>query len=84
MNKEEGNDNRLKTKIAYEEVAKMLNQWYVMIKRHEISQAVSIKYDIENQLPNMEENQDLSLYFNLLDYRHKSADRRICRLKQAV
>lgn len=71
MNKEEGNDNRLKTKIAYEEVAKMLNQWYVMIKRHEISQAVSIKYDIENQLPNMEENQDLLLYFNLLDYRHK-------------
>lgn len=49
----------------------MLNQWYVMIKRHEVAQAVSIKYDIEHRLPNMEENQDLLLYFNLLDYRHK-------------
>ncbi|MCY7752811.1 Rap family tetratricopeptide repeat protein [Bacillus haynesii] len=61
----------MKTKIAYEEVAGMLNQWYVMIKRHEVAQAVSIKYDIEHRLPNMEENQDLLLYFNLLDYRHK-------------
>ncbi|MFO6498498.1 MULTISPECIES: Rap family tetratricopeptide repeat protein [Bacillus] len=61
----------MKTKIAYEEVAKMLNQWYVMIKRHEISQAVSIKHEIEHLLPYMEENQDLLLYFNLLDYRHK-------------
>ncbi|MDI5788265.1 hypothetical protein PO124_07055 [Bacillus licheniformis] len=26
-----------------------------MIKRHEVSQAVSIKCDIEHQLPNMEE-----------------------------
>nr|MDH3153368.1 hypothetical protein [Bacillus licheniformis] len=39
----------MKTKIAYEEVAGMLNQWYVMIKRHEVSQAVSIKCDIEHQ-----------------------------------
>ncbi|MDA7027555.1 hypothetical protein PJ311_13270 [Bacillus sp. CLL-7-23] len=61
----------MKTKIAYEEVAKMLNQWYILIKRHEISQAISIKYTIEHQLPNMEENQDLLLYYNLLDYRHK-------------
>ncbi|RCK12609.1 hypothetical protein DT075_10785 [Bacillus licheniformis] len=49
MTWEERKDKRLKTKIAYEEVAGMLNQWYVMIKRHEVSQAVSIKCDIEHQ-----------------------------------
>ncbi|ASB89178.1 tetratricopeptide repeat protein [Bacillus sonorensis] len=60
-----------KTKIAYQEVANKINQWYTMIKKREIENAVKIKEEINNMLEDMEENQNLLLYYNLLDSRHK-------------
>ncbi|WP_270571572.1 Rap family tetratricopeptide repeat protein [Bacillus glycinifermentans] len=61
----------METKTAYEKAAGLMNQWYTMIKRHEALQAISLKYEIENLLANMETRGDLLLYFHLLDYRHK-------------
>ncbi|MCY8559984.1 Rap family tetratricopeptide repeat protein, partial [Bacillus haynesii] len=61
----------LTVKIATEKVIKMLNQWYGMIRQQKIEQAIAIKDEIENMLPIMEEDQDVLLYFNVLDFRHK-------------
>ncbi|ASB88414.1 MULTISPECIES: tetratricopeptide repeat protein [Bacillus] len=60
----------MNVKIAYEKVARMLNEWYGTIKRHQVPKAISMKEEIQSVLPYMEENQDLLLYFNLLDLRH--------------
>lgn len=67
---EEG-DRQVKTKIKSEKVANMLNQWYRTIRQLNVDQAIAMKDEIEHVLPDMEENQDLLLYFNLLDFRHK-------------
>lgn len=61
----------MKTKIKSEKVANMLNQWYRTIRQLNVDQAIAMKDEIEHILPDMEENQDLLLYFNLLDFRHK-------------
>lgn len=58
------------TKIAYEKVANKMNEWYRLIKQLKINESIEIKEEIKRILPNMEENQDLLLYFNLLDLRH--------------
>lgn len=59
------------TEIAYEEVANKINQWYTMIKKREIEDAIKLKDEIDCLLDDMEENQNLLLYYNLLDARHK-------------
>ncbi|MED2979293.1 hypothetical protein P4284_21725 [Bacillus swezeyi] len=59
------------TKIASEQIAKMLNQWYGMIKRHQTTEAAALKEEIRSLLPHMDEDQDLLIYFNLLDFRYK-------------
>lgn len=56
--------------IAYEEVANMMNEWYGVIKKRKVDEAIQLKEQIKRMLPHMEENQDLLLYFNLLDFRN--------------
>ncbi|UJW58996.1 tetratricopeptide repeat protein [Bacillus sp. A116_S68] len=68
-------------KIASENVAEMLNEWYSMIVQHNVKKAVEIKNEIEQTLPFMEENQNLVIYFTLLDFRHKMMIRNIHDLK---
>jgi response regulator aspartate phosphatase I len=58
-------------KIASENVAEMLNEWYSMIRQNKVNKAVTIKGEIEEALPFMEKNQNLIIYFTLLDFRHK-------------
>ncbi|APT46563.1 Rap family tetratricopeptide repeat protein [Bacillus safensis] len=57
--------------IASVDVANTLNTWYVHIKKREVSQAVELRDEIKHMIDNMEENQDVLLYFNILDYRFK-------------
>ncbi|MDG3086576.1 hypothetical protein P7F88_10795 [Vibrio hannami] len=79
----------VETKIAPEKMAKMLNQWYGMIKRHQTAEAAALKEEIRSLLPHMDENQDLLIYFNLLDFRYKvlteekleEADKAYCIIK---
>ncbi|MEC1437570.1 hypothetical protein P9D57_02210 [Bacillus sonorensis] len=79
----------VETKIAPEKMAKMLNQWYGMIKRHQTAEAAALKEEIRSLLPHMDENQDLLIYINLLDFRYKvlteekleEADKAYCIIK---
>ncbi|MFE6625584.1 hypothetical protein ACFVGK_41650, partial [Streptomyces sp. NPDC057740] len=48
----------------------MLNQWYSSIKQHNISAADAKKEEIQPLLDSMDENQDVLLYYNLLDARY--------------
>lgn len=57
--------------IASVDVANTLNKWYLHIKKREVSQAVELRDEIQDMLGEMEENQDVLLYFNILDYRFK-------------
>lgn len=57
--------------IASVDVANLINRWYVHIRKREISAAVELRDEILAILDHMEEDQDLLVYFNLLDYRFK-------------
>ncbi|MFT2194230.1 tetratricopeptide repeat protein [Bacillus subtilis] len=59
------------TELASVDVANLINDWYVHIRKREISQAVELRDKIIDVLETMEENQDVLLYFNILDYRFK-------------
>ncbi|WP_352438602.1 hypothetical protein [Bacillus pumilus] len=56
--------------IADVEVANMMNEWYGVIKKRKVDEAIELKTQIKRMLPHMEQNQDLLLYFNLLDFRN--------------
>ncbi|MGE6629592.1 tetratricopeptide repeat protein [Bacillus sp. NPDC077027] len=57
--------------IASVDVANTLNKWYIHIKKREVSQAVELRDEIRDMLDDMEEDQDVLIYFNILDYRFK-------------
>ncbi|WP_035350911.1 hypothetical protein [Fictibacillus gelatini] len=60
-----------KNQISEHYMANLLNKWYLHMRSHEVEQAENVKKEIDEKLPNMEENQDLLLYYSLLDFRHK-------------
>lgn len=60
-----------KDKIPYDIVTKKLNDWYTLIKDDQVEHAEIIKIEVEKELLNMEENQDVLLYYQLLDFRHE-------------
>ncbi|MEC5227706.1 tetratricopeptide repeat protein [Bacillus inaquosorum] len=61
----------IKGKIPYDLVTKKLNAWYTAIKNDRVEQAENIKQEVEVELENMEENQDVLLYYQLLEFRHE-------------
>lgn len=61
----------MRAKIPSEEVAVKLNEWYKLIRAFEADQAEALKQEIEYDLEDMEENQDLLLYFSLMEFRHR-------------
>ncbi|TAH79416.1 tetratricopeptide repeat protein [Bacillus subtilis] len=60
-----------KDKIPYDLVTKKLNEWYTSIKNDQVEQAEIIKTEVEKELLNMEENHDVLLYYQLLEFRHE-------------
>jgi tetratricopeptide (TPR) repeat protein len=57
-----------------EDVSHLFNIWYVHLRSNEISKAVTLKLEIDKKLREMEdneENQDLLVYYSLLELRHK-------------
>ncbi|MGG3102133.1 Rap family tetratricopeptide repeat protein [Bacillus velezensis] len=58
-------------KIEFEKVAQSLNEWYTVIKQNNIPKATAMRGKIVKALPDMEENQNVLLYFNLIDSRFK-------------
>ncbi|MFN2746982.1 aspartate phosphatase [Bacillus sp. z60-18] len=58
-------------KIAYEKIGQRINDWYKVIKQNDIPKATEMREEIQDKLPHMEENQEVLIYFNLIDSRYK-------------
>jgi tetratricopeptide (TPR) repeat protein len=61
----------LLSKITAEDVSHLLNTWYVHLRNNEYSKAVALKLEIDNKIRDMEEDEDLLVYYSLLEFRHK-------------
>lgn len=64
-------DDRGLSTIAFEKVGQAINDWYKVIKQNNISKAADMREEIEKTLPNMKENQNVLIYFSLIDSRYK-------------
>ncbi|MEC3606532.1 Rap family tetratricopeptide repeat protein [Bacillus glycinifermentans] len=58
-------------KIASEEVANTLNTWYRAIRRNDTEQSIRLFEEIGPLLAEMEEDQEVLIYYSLLELRHK-------------
>ncbi|OJT56865.1 hypothetical protein BFP49_22490 [Bacillus licheniformis] len=58
-------------KVASPFVAKMIGDWYGVIKKQDILKAENKREEIVKAFENMEEDQNVLLYFNLIDSRYK-------------
>lgn len=54
-----------------EQITKMLNDWYIEIRARHIGKAHKLKLEIDQKIHNIEEDQNLLLYYSLLDFRHQ-------------
>ena len=57
--------------IPYDWVATKMNHWYVAIKNNWVKTAEERKEEVKKEIALMEENQDVLLYFSLLEFRHE-------------
>lgn len=57
--------------IASQEVGNMLNTWNLAIQKGDLSAAIEMQDDIDKAIEQMEENQDVLLYYQLLSFRLK-------------
>lgn len=51
-------------------ITNLLNMWYQEIRSQHVDKASEYKQEIEDKLAYMEENQNVLLYYSLLDFRH--------------
>ncbi|WP_242793605.1 hypothetical protein [Bacillus haynesii] len=59
----------MKQKIPSENVAVKLNEWYSTIRKNQVTDAEFIKSEIKHELEHMEEDQNVLLYYSLLEFR---------------
>ena len=59
------------SKKGNEQITKMLNDWYIEIRARHIGKAHKLKLEIDQKIHNIEEDQNLLLYYSLLDFRHQ-------------
>ncbi|MEC1406943.1 Rap family tetratricopeptide repeat protein [Bacillus rugosus] len=57
--------------IPYDLVATKMNHWYVAIKKNWVGRAEEMRKEVMQEIKIMEENQDVLLYYSLLEFRHK-------------
>lgn len=60
----------MKVLVAAHEVANTLTRWYDSIKERNLVESEQLKEEVEQQITDMEKNQDVLLYYSLIDYRH--------------
>ncbi|MCY8152851.1 tetratricopeptide repeat protein, partial [Bacillus paralicheniformis] len=60
-----------KSVIPYDLVATKMNYWYVALKNDWVDEAEKMKSEVKQEIAIMEENQDVLIYFSLLEFRHK-------------
>lgn len=54
-----------------EQITKLFNDWYLAMLKQDVSQATNLKHEIEEKELNFEEDENLALYYSLLDFRFK-------------
>lgn len=54
-----------------EQITNMLNDWYVEIRARHLGNAHKLRLEIDKKIHNIEEDQNLLLYYSLLDFRHQ-------------
>ncbi|MEC2691110.1 tetratricopeptide repeat protein [Bacillus cereus] len=52
-----------------EKITQLLNEWYIEIRARRIGQAHRLKEEIDKKINNITEDQNLLLYYSLLDFR---------------
>lgn len=52
-------------------VTELLNAWYIEIRNRNVANAYKFKKEIESSINNIEEDQNLLLYYSLLDFGYK-------------
>lgn len=57
--------------LSSSEVGNKINEWYGYIRTFSIPDAEVLKYEIKDQLDQMEEDQDLLLYYSLMEFRYE-------------
>ncbi|MGE6630197.1 tetratricopeptide repeat protein [Bacillus sp. NPDC077027] len=58
-------------KVLSSHVGLKINEWYYHIQRFNVTDAETYKEEVKTMLDHMEKNQDLLLYYSLMDFRHK-------------
>ncbi|MED4660893.1 aspartate phosphatase [Bacillus subtilis] len=61
----------MSTKLSYAMVGQTLNEWYQIIKQNNVKKAETMREEIKKSLSEMEENEKIIVYFNLIDSRFK-------------
>ena len=67
--------------IPYDLVATKMNFWYTALNNWP-GQAEDTRKEVEKEIAQMEENQDVLVYYNLLKFRHNLQFDYICTLIQ--
>ncbi|WLD92947.1 hypothetical protein [Alkalihalobacillus sp. AL-G] len=56
--------------ISAEEISNMLNSWYLQMRDRNLEKAHRMKAEIDEKMEKMEENQNVLLYYSLLEFRY--------------
>ena len=57
--------------VTREQMKHSLDDWYRVMLQQNIEKATEIKEEIESKISGLDVDQELSLYFTLLDFRYK-------------
>ena len=55
--------------VTKEEITRLLNDWYSEIRSHHVVKAKELKTEIDQKIHRIEEDQDILIYYSLLDFR---------------
>ncbi|HDR7120040.1 TPA: hypothetical protein QCW38_005706, partial [Bacillus thuringiensis] len=62
----------MNVQLENEQITKLLNDWYQSMLKQQLVKAKQLKEYIENEINNVKENQNVLLYYSLLDFRYKA------------
>lgn len=61
----------MKQTIPSSFVGLKINEWYTHIRQFHVLEAERVKREVEREIEDMEEDQDLLLYYSLMEFRHR-------------
>ncbi|EOQ53570.1 hypothetical protein IAY_07219, partial [Bacillus cereus TIAC219] len=62
----------MNVQLENEQITKLLNDWYQSMLKQQLVKAKQLKEYIDSEINNVKENQNLLLYYSLLDFRYKA------------